>query len=89
MTKTVCTHFYTIKRMLIVHLTQKGFTEPDSTAVTLCGQEVKSLSQQLESANDRKVGSGLRCKGFKFPSPACQFRNTGQILLYPPLNKTP
>ena len=31
----------------------------DITAVTLCGQEVKSLSQQLESDNNRQVGSGL------------------------------
>ena len=66
MTRTVCTHFYTVKRMCQPYncapYAKKFHRATDSTAVTLCGQEVTSLSRQLQSTNNRKVGSGL-CAG--------------------------
>ena len=39
--------------------TKRVHRATDSTAVTWCCQEVKLLSQQLESDNNRQVGSGL------------------------------
>ena len=39
----------------------------NSTAVTWCGQEVKSLCQQLEGDNNKQVGSVLCVQGFQIP----------------------
>ena len=67
MTRTACTHFYSIKRMYQSYnsapYAKSVHKTTDSTAVTWCGQEVKSLYQQLESDNNREMGSGL-CPGF-------------------------
>ena len=66
MTRTACTHFYTIKRMCQPYncapYAKRVHRATDSTAVTLCGQYVKSLFQQLGSGNNRQVGSGLCAK---------------------------
>ena len=63
MTRTAYTHFYNIKRMCQPYnctpYTKRVHRATDSTAVTWCVQEVKSLSQQLESDNNRQVNSGL------------------------------
>ena len=63
MTRTTCTHFCNIKRMCqpfnCTSYTKTFYRATNSTAVTWCGQEFKPLSQQLESDNNRQVGSGL------------------------------
>ena len=70
MTRTACTHFYYIKRMFQSYncapYAKRVHRTTDGTAVTWCGQEVKSLYQQLESDNNRQMGSGLY-PGFQIP----------------------
>ena len=46
--------------------TKRFHKATDSTAVTMGGTEIKSLSQQLESVDYRQMGSGL-CTGFLNP----------------------
>ena len=46
--------------------TKRFHKATNSTAVTMGGTEVKSLSQQLESADYKQMGSGL-CAGFLNP----------------------
>jgi len=65
-TRTLCTHCYNIKRLCQPYNcapVTKGFQEAtDSTTVTQCGSEVKSLLQQLGGVDNRQVGSRL-CTG--------------------------
>ena len=67
MTRTSRTHSYIIKRTCqpynYLPFTKRLYKATDSTAVTMGGTEVKSLSQQLESTDYRQMGSGL-CAGF-------------------------
>ena len=70
MTRTSRTHSYIIKRMCQPYnyspFTKRFHKATDSTAVTMDGTEIKSVSQQLESVDYRQMGSGL-CTGFLNP----------------------
>ena len=70
MIRTVCTHFYTIKRMCQPYncgpYTKRFHRVTDSTGVTMCGQEVTLLSQKLEVLTTEKWV--LDCvQGFQIP----------------------